>query len=244
MIEAILFDLDDTLLGNNIAQFMSHYFSLLGAYAQQFMDRDHFLQGLMRGSRAMLQDVNPTVSNRDVFWQVFKESTGSDPDELEGFFDHFYRNQFVQLKTITQLKPEAAELVRYCFQQDLKVVVATNPMFPRVAVEARLAWAGVPATDFDYDLVTTYQNMHATKPHQAYYREILEKIDCSPENALMVGDDWERDVEPAAALGLYTYWIQLDGREPPDASLTTAYGTLMALYDRLQAGWLGLETVQ
>ena len=53
-------------------------------------------------------------------------------------------------------------------------------MFPHQAVEARLAWAGVPVTEYPYTLVTSYENMHAAKPHQAYYQEILAKIGCRP----------------------------------------------------------------
>ncbi len=127
-------------------------------------------------------------------------------------------------KLVTEKWPAAVELVRTAFAKRLQVVIATNPMFPRTAVETRLEWAGVPASDFPYTLITTYENMHAVKPHQAYYQEILDKVGCKAENALMVGDDWQRDIEPAAALGLFTYWIQLPGTTPPDASLPTAYG--------------------
>jgi FMN phosphatase YigB (HAD superfamily) len=238
MIEAILFDLDDTLLGNDTAVFMPGYFSLLGEHAQKRLNRDQFMQGLLLGTQAMMQNAAPTETNRGVFWHTFQQATGLDPDELEPFFDEFYRNEFSQLAALTQSRPIAAQLVRSCFKWGLRIVIATNPLFPRTAIEARLAWAGVPVSEFAYDLVTTYQNMHAAKPHQAYYCEILEKIECSPVEALMVGDDWERDMVPAAALGLHTYWIQPDGQEPPEANIASDYGSLASLYDRLQAGWL------
>jgi HAD superfamily hydrolase (TIGR01549 family) len=238
MIEAILFDLDDTLLGNNTATFMQGYFSLLREHVQESLDRDLFMQGLLLGTQAMLQDASPGVTNREVFWHTFQQVTGLDPEVLEPFFDDFYLGQFSQLAALTQTRPVAVPLLRSCFEWGLKVVVATNPVFPHTAVEARLAWAGVPVSEFAYDLVTTYHNMHATKPHQGYYREILEKIACSPATTLMVGDDWERDIIPAAALGLYTYWIQSDGQEPADASIASDYGSLIRLYDRLQSGWL------
>jgi FMN phosphatase YigB (HAD superfamily) len=111
-------------------------------------------------------------------------------------------------------------------------------MFPRAAVEARLNWAGIPLSEFPYELVTTIENMHATKPHQAYYREILAELNCSPTEALMVGDDWQRDMEPAAGVGLFTYWIQLPGSTPPDPTLPSEYGSLEGLLVRIESDWL------
>jgi FMN phosphatase YigB (HAD superfamily) len=80
--------------------------------------------------------------------------------------------------------------------------------------------------------------MHATKPHEAYYEEILAQIGRSPQESLMVGDDWGRDIVPAANVGLWTYWIQLPGVELPAGPLQpTAYGTLDDLLALARSGW-------
>jgi HAD superfamily hydrolase (TIGR01549 family) len=239
MISAILFDLDDTLLGNNMDTFMPGYFSLIGAHAQPVMaDSEKFLRELMVCTEAAIANTDPELSNREVFWQVFQQRNGLDPAELEPFFDQFYREEFPKLQEVTVKRPAAAKLVQFAFDRGLKVVVATNPLFPRLAVEQRLAWAGVPVTDYAFDLVTTYENMHSAKPHQSYYEEILDEIDVPPARALMVGDDWEQDIEPAAALGMYTYWLPGEETAVPDPDLVDAYGPLDHLYQRFQQGWL------
>lgn len=238
MIQAILFDLDDTLLGNGMKSFMPGYFDLLGQHASAYLEKQRFLAELLHCTQAMMSNTEPALSNRDVFWAAFEQRTGLQVDELEPFFDHFYRNDFSELQAITQQRPAAAGLVRACLAQGLQVVVATNPVFPRVAIEQRLLWAGIPETEFDYALVTSYENMCATKPHQAYYRQILDTIGCSPQAALMVGDHWENDIAPAAALGLSTYWITPDGAAPPDATLASEYGTLDKLHQLVLSGWL------
>ncbi|MCP4423920.1 MAG: HAD family hydrolase [Chloroflexi bacterium] len=239
MIKAILFDLDDTLLGNDMEKFLPAYFMLLGKHAERYLDRERFLHELMFCTQAMIGSRDTAVSNRDVFWQTFQQRTGLDPDELEPFFDRFYCQTFPQLRTTTEKRDVAAPLVQNCFAQGLKVVVATNPLFPARAIKERLDWAGTPVTMFDYALVTTYENMHAAKPNPAYYAEILRVIDCAPESALMVGDDWKNDIVPAAELGLFTYWISRDGQEPPEKGLATDHGSLAALRERVQSGWLG-----
>lgn len=248
MLKAILLDLDDTLLGNDMDRFMPAYFDLISQYAQEIMSKKQFLQELMICTQVMIENTDPTFTNRDVFWHAFAQRNSLDPALLEPFFEQFYLTEFHQLKSVTQFRPTAVKLVRACVDLGLNIVIATNPLFPRVAIEERLAWAGVPVTEFDYTLVTTYENMHAAKPHPAYFAEILQRINCAPEAALMVGDSWELDIVPAAEVGMHTYWLPGHGATGgnistfPSSSVPTASGTLKDLYTRIQDGWLILRT--
>jgi FMN phosphatase YigB (HAD superfamily) len=243
MIKTILFDLDDTLLGNDMDTFLPQYFALLNKYAAKHLDVMDFMPSVLKASETMTRNTDPALTNNEVFWQEINKLIDLDYVEAGALFDEFYRGEFNQLQGITETFPVAADLIRTCFRKGFKVVIATNPMFPRTAVEARLNWAGIPLTDFPYELVTTIENMHATKPHQAYYCEILAELNCSPAEALMVGDDWQRDMEPAAGVGLFTYWIQLPGSILPDAALPSAYGSLEGLLARIESGWFHHLTV-
>jgi HAD superfamily hydrolase (TIGR01549 family) len=238
MIKAILFDLDDTLLGNNMDSFLPPYFAMCGEFGRRYLPADVFTRSLFLASRSMVENVDPAVTNNEVFWARFGELTGLDSQQVETDLDNFYRNEFEQLRAVTNRTPIAARIMDWSFTQDLKIVIATNPMFPRPAIEARLSWAGIPITQYPYTLVTTIENMHATKPHQAYYYEILEMIGCQPDQALMVGDDIVNDIQPAAELGLFTYWIELPGAKLPNNLKPTGQGSLEALAQRLRNGWL------
>jgi HAD superfamily hydrolase (TIGR01549 family) len=237
-LQAVLFDLDDTLLGNNMDKFVSGYFGVLSQHAAARFARDQFLQDLLISTQTVIQNSDASTTNWDVFWNSFCARTGHDLAELESFFAEFYAEKFGQLQAVTEYRPAAPELVDYCFGQGWQVVVATNPLFPRTAVEQRLAWAGVPVTKFAYNLVTTMENMHATKPHAAYYQEILTHLDCPPQRAIMVGDNWTDDIIPAAALGMFTWFIPTEAMpEPPDTAVALAgWGPLDAFYDWLRSG--------
>jgi HAD superfamily hydrolase (TIGR01549 family) len=214
MYKAILFDLDDTLLGNNMETFIPRYFAMLKRYADGMGLEIDLMQELLVCTQATIQNVDPTLTNREVFWGLFAQRTGLDTAELEVSFDRFYREQFPKMHDVTEFRPKAPELIQACFERGYKVVIATNPLFPQRAIEERLVWAGIPVTEFDYALVTTYDNMHATKPNQAYYVEILENIGVAPQDAIMIGDDWNNDIAPAATLGLDTYWISAESTLP------------------------------
>ncbi len=223
MLKAVLFDLDDTLLGNDVDIFLPNYYAILGQFAESYLPSDLFLRELKLGVEAMILNVDSTLSLRDVLWHHLAQSTGVDAQTLEKHLDEFYRGPFHQLRAYTEKRPFALQLVHYCLEHNLDVVVATNPLFPRIAIEARLAWAGLPVEQYDFTLVTSYENMHAAKPNPAYYAEILDKLDCLPAQALMVGNDWQNDIVPAHGLGLQTCWLAVNGEPLPD-DLPVLYG--------------------
>ena len=236
-VDAVLFDLDDTLLGNNMDQFLQAYFPMVAEYVQPVMEGKRFLAELMAGTQAMIANQDPNLTNREVFWSVFCERTGLDQETMEIFIEGFYRDRFGALREFTTCRPVARKIVQLCLDHDVLVIVATNPLFPQTAIEQRLEWGGISAEDFDYALVTGVENMHFAKPHVSYYQEILGKFDLSAERTLMVGDDWENDIVPADQLGLMTYWIADDYADRPGRP-PNFQGSLDKLYDKFCAGWL------
>ena len=53
-----------------------------------------------------------------------------------------------------------------------------------------------------------------TKPHPTIFRYALEQLDVAPEDAVMVGDSIEDDVEGARAVGMRAFLIDREGRFP------------------------------
>ena len=52
------------------------------------------------------------------------------------------------------------------------------------------------------------------KPDPAAFRRVLDAAGAAPANAVMIGDSLEKDVEPAAALGMGTVWVRAEDGEP------------------------------
>ena len=215
MLKAILFDLDDTLLGNSMDTFIPAYFQALTRYMAEFIPPERLVSELLRCTQAMQYNDGTGPTNEECFAAAFFPAVGYDPHELRPIFERFYAEEFPKLRPLTQPRPEARPLVEWAFERGLQVAIATNPLFPRSPIEQRLAWAGVPVTEFDYALVTSYENMHATKAHPAYYREILDRLGRQPDEGLMVGDDWERDIVPAGSVGIPGYWVAEPDQTPP-----------------------------
>ncbi|MFC2045990.1 HAD family hydrolase [Chloroflexota bacterium] len=224
-IRAILFDLDGTLLSNNMDVFLPHYFELLGSRVSHLVPPEPFLAHLLRATEMMIAN-DGRSTNEEVFADAFFPVAGHSREEMEPLFHEFYANDFPKLRKYTQRKPEARHLVQLAFDLGLDVVIATNPVFPAVAVYQRLAWAGVD--DLPYDLVTTYENSRATKPNVLYFEQILESLGQPPEAALVVGDE-NMDMV-AANLGCHTFLVPGPRSElAPTTPEPTYRGTLADL---------------
>ncbi len=215
MLKAILFDLDDTLLVNPMETFVLAYFQALTRYVAHLIPPERLISELMRATQTMETNDGNGPTNEETFAAVFYPAVGYERTALEPIFERFYAEAFPKLRALTRPLPEARPLVEWAFGRGLQVVIATNPLFPRSPIEQRLEWAGVPVTKFGYTLVTSYEIMHATKAHPAYYREILARLGRQPGECLMVGDDWERDIAPAASVGIPVYWITGPDDAPP-----------------------------
>ena len=134
-------------------------------------------------------------------------------ETLRQLVDQFYAEDFRQLQYLVRARPEAQQIVKSTKDRGLRIVLATNPMFPLTAIIQRLEWAGLRASDFTH--VTTLENSHACKPHARYFTEVLSLIGVEPREALMIGDDWQLDIAPAMALSLHAYWLNERRRQQP-----------------------------
>ena len=221
--EAILFDLDGTLLPMDNDEFTKGYLGMLSAgVAHLGYTPDTLLPAMWKGVAAMVKNDGKRL-NSEVFWEVFATLLGKECYEHIPVFDNFYKTDFakaVKFSQPTSLAPRAVELARAHAD---KVVLATNPFFPLVAVKARLGWTGVRAEDFD--LITHYDNSKFCKPNPAYYGEICEGLGLDPKNCLMIGNNADEDIRAAQALGMSTFLVTdcliCDGEEPdtPKGSL-------------------------
>lgn len=227
MIQALLVDLDDTLLENDLGRFLPAYFDLLAGELAAFGPKDRILAAILAGTKAMLGNEDPERALAQVFYDAFESATGADPAAVAVVLDRFYREIYPQLERLTRPKEGAAELLRGAKSQGLAVAVATNPLMIRPAIEHRLAWAGVPAGGFDYALITDVETFHFAKPRPAYFAEALGYLGRLPTEAAMVGNDPAEDLEPAAALGLRVFHLTSGPvDERPAGDLMAARGWL------------------
>ena len=194
MITTVFFDLDGTLLPMDQEVFLNAYMGGLAAKMAPYgYEPRTLVKNIWKGTGAMVMN-DGSARNDEVFWKVFSALCGRDAQEDEAVFLDFYQNEFQNVAKACGFDARAAETVRQIKEMGLKVVLATNPLFPAIATRSRAKWAGLNPDDFEY--ITTYENSFHCKPNPDYYREILDKLALRPEECLMVGNDVTEDMVP------------------------------------------------
>lgn len=191
-IKTILFDLDGTLLPMDQDVFVKSYFGRLAAKLAPYgYEQQTLIKAIWGGTGAMIKN-DGKKRNEEVFWEVFAQLYGEKVKEDLPVFDEFYHREFNEVQKDCGFDPRAAQIVRRLKERGFRVVLATNPLFPAIATQNRIRWAGL--TPEDFELYTTYENSSYCKPNPDYYREIMEKLDLNPEECLMVGNDVTEDM--------------------------------------------------
>ena len=191
-ITTILFDLDGTLLPMDQDVFIKKYFGLLAQKLAPFgYDPEKLIQAVWAGTKAMVMN-DGKVTNKDAFWIACDATLGCAASKDADIHMDFYRNEFNLVQEVCGIEPMAAQIVHLLKDRGYRVVLATNPLFPAIATQNRIRWAGLQPEDFEY--ITTYENSHYCKPNPDYYREILAQLHLQPEECLMVGNDVGEDM--------------------------------------------------
>lgn len=222
----LLLDLDDTLLGNSMETFIPAYIQALTARLSMYADPSELSRSLLAATRLMIENDKPDRTLMEVFDKAFYPSLGLEKKVLQVNIEVFYAQDFPKLKSLTQFRPEAVELVEESVRRGYEICIATNPLFPMTAIEQRLAWAGLPVEDYSFAVIPSYETFHFAKPNAAYYAELIGYLGWPEEPVIMVGNDQEMDISAAREAGLNAYWAIADedswsrpDEEPPSGEL-------------------------
>lgn len=205
--KAVLLDLDGTLLDIDLGRFLSEYFGALSPVIGELTGLSaNDAVNAVRTATDEMTSLHGDPSNEAAFNRRFLEITGtdlSDGDAAAGI-TAFYDGPYTALGADYRPREAAHDLVAAARNAGLAVAVATNPIFPRVAIEHRIRWAGFSPDDFD--LVTSYEWSRAAKPHPEFFIQIADALGVRRSDCLMVGDDPVLDMA-AADVGMRTFFV-------------------------------------
>ena len=200
----ILFDLDGTLLPMDQDTFVKAYIGGLARAAEQYgYEPMTMTSSILAGTMAMIKN-DGEKSNYAVFWDTLVKTYGEEIRDRCDMFDEFYATAFQKIKDVCGFAPEASKVVKQLKEKGFRVALATNPLFPVVATESRIRWAGLEPKDFE--LFTTYETSRYCKPNLDYYRDVLAQLGVTPEECLMVGNDVGEDMI-ASRLGMKVFLL-------------------------------------
>ena len=204
-IKAVLFDLDGTLLPLDQDVFIKAYFKGLTKALMPLGCDPKVMEGAVwNGTYAMIKN-DGSKNNESAFFDYFSSVSDADLEVFKSLAENYYLTEYKDLITLTDPTPLAREAVAYAKAGGRHVVLATNPLFPEIAQNTRIRFAGLSPDDFD--LVTTYESDTYAKPNPRYYISICERLGVTPDQCLMIGNDESEDMHAASSIGMRCYLI-------------------------------------
>lgn len=205
MIRCLLWDLDGTLLPADSQLLIREYLRLLAGEVTSLIDPELFTAELQRATWQMMVGPNGTETNESLFWKAFVPRVKLDRSVLEALLNRFYEGKYNLLASLVEPNPMGLHCIEAAVGRGYRNVLATNPVFPLVALKQRLSWVNLRESHFA--LITSLENMHYCKPKLEYYAEILESLGADPQECLMIGNDVDEDLV-AGNLGMATFLLE------------------------------------
>ena len=212
MIQAVLFDMDDTLLDINLTAFMTGYVADVSRILAEITGRSALGFGIpyARAYLALERDDRADgLTNSELFARTFLRLTGVPIDEptiVDAI--RFYESDILPSRggglTAARPMPGGLEALDAVSDLGLSCALATNPSFSEACIRTRMGWAGI--ADAPFLRVSHMGNSTRLKPTARYYEEFLGAIGLHPEECLMVGNDAKRDF-PRPDIGLRTIYV-------------------------------------
>lgn len=232
-IQAVLFDLDDTLL--DCSQQNDWLGSVCGVHIENVYDYLAAQGNSMPAREVLIQNYRNTIVNS---WEEAKKTWAGVNFEavLTQCFQTFGLNvaaidmqqvllayAWTSMSTVS-LFEDTVDVLDTLYQQGYKIGLVTNSMMPMWMRDIELREYGI----LDYfDARVTSGDTGYMKPHPAIYERVLDLLNVKAETAVFVGDRPANDIAGANAVGLTSVWMNLPhvqhdlGDVVPDYEITT-----------------------
>jgi FMN phosphatase YigB (HAD superfamily) len=219
-IKAVLFDLDGTLLQAEMNDFIPAYIDGLSWHFTDVALHYTFCATVREAITALLAGDGGSMTNEAFFLATLRQRLGIDPGLFSERLARYCADGLVRLKPFIHPLSMAPQILDCCRERGFTVILATNPVFPRALVNARLAWGGIG--EFPFDLVTSFENTRYCKPDPRYFTDLLEEFGLLPSEAIMVGNDTEHDLA-ARDVGIATFLVDTWLADRLDGDFETDY---------------------
>ncbi len=245
--EAIIFDLDDTLIADEESANMAILKTIEPAYSQFGIDAEAFRATLREKARQMWYDsparrycVKVGISSWEGLWIRFH---GDDPEvETLRAWAPVYRREcwrqalaamgrddmayaahlseeFRKIRRSFQIVYPEVESTLTELRSEYRLAMLTNGIVDLQSEKVTLS-----GLDDYFESVTISGEIGVGKPEPAVFDLVLKRLGLSAEEAVMVGNSLTSDIEGAQRAGIRSIWINRDGAEcdlekPPDAEV-------------------------
>jgi HAD superfamily hydrolase (TIGR01549 family) len=203
-IKAVIFDLDDTLFDHRhsvrtaLAAMQKKYDCFGGISLNDFEKLHIKLLNEIHLNKILTGEITLDEGRAMRFEQAFRILDVDPTPELRHEAADFYRKNYL---LSTRLKPGARDVLLE-IKKNYKTGIITNNIIDeqnRKLQECKI--------EHLIDVMVTSEEVKITKPDPVIFKTVLDRLGCSPQEAVMIGDSWESDIIGAYNLGIKCIWV-------------------------------------
>ena len=160
---------------------------------------------LINENKAYEARIKSAIAGKDISYQEFYDKMLSyfrknKKGDLEAL--SFYGLERPAWRTdLESLYPQTKEILEQ-LRQEYKLGIIANQL---PGLEQRLKDFGILEY---FDAIFSSADLGLAKPDPAIFRLALQKTNCLPHQAIMIGDRLDNDIVPAKRIGMKTIWIK------------------------------------
>lgn len=215
MLKAVLFDLDDTLFDHRLcaqtalSELHAAYDDFRGSPFPEF-EKLHasFLEELHR--RVMTGELPLEEARQERFRRLF-DAVGATPrHEMIVEAAETYRDGYRRIR-----KPiSGAAALLAAVKERARVAIVSNNLLEEQQDKLRHC-----ALDSYIDVLVVSEEAGVSKPEPRIFEIALERLGCTKEDVVMVGDSWPADIVGAIAAGIRPIWFNPLRKPRPDPEI-------------------------
>ena len=199
-IKGVLLDLDNTLYNYDIcnSSAMNKVFSDLSKrYAVSNEEIKKHFYNARKQVKITLKGTGASHSRLLYFKVMIENLQGSTDPKLSLFYSDLYWKEYFKHMVLSK---DAEEFLVFCKNKNIKIAVITD-----LTAEIQLKKIIKLGISKYISLIITSEEVGKDKPDPKIFYYALNKLNCKPKDAIMIGDDVKRDILSAKKLGIRVY---------------------------------------
>lgn len=188
MIQGVIFDFDNTLYNYDMCncKALEKVFEYLKTYLS---DKDLILKEYNKINKSIKNsNTYSNKFNKSIYFKKLFENLNIDLVHLDLTLKVYEQEFILNLKLFDGINELLEDLVKH----KIKIILASNNVFTQQYNKLK----ELEIINF-FDLIVTSDEVGNEKPNEQFYINLIHKSGLHPENIIMIGDNYEHDIEPA-----------------------------------------------
>lgn len=204
--KAVIFDLDNTLYDYDVINERAVESTGKWLCGETGISYEEFLRAFDEGRELTKKDMRDCASrhNRMIYFQKTSECLKLNPIQ---YSLELYEKYWEYMLNNMQLVRGARQLLTRLKESGIKVAICTDLT---THIQHRKI-KKLQITDY-VDVFVSSEEADVEKPDIRIFRMVIEKLGIQPEEAIYVGDSYEKDIEGAKRAGIFPVWFHPHGR--------------------------------